>query len=40
MRSWKVLVLALFATITVMPLSFAEDGTAIKKAMKEAMSGG
>jgi surface antigen len=40
MRSWKVLVLALFATITVMPLSFAEDGKAIKKAMKEAMKGG
>ena len=35
MRSWKVFALALIATATVMPLTVAEDGKAIKKAMKE-----
>jgi surface antigen len=40
MRSWKVFALAFVATATMMPLTFAQDGKAIKKAMKEAMKGG
>jgi len=40
MRSFKVFALAFFASATVLPLAFAADGDAIKKAMKEAMKGG
>lgn len=40
MRSWKAFALAFVATATMMPLTIAQDGKAIKKAMKEAMKGG
>lgn len=40
MRSWKALALALFAAGTIVPLTIAEDASATKKAMKEAMKGG
>jgi len=40
MRSWKVLALALIATATIIPMTVAEDGKDIKKAMKLAMKGG
>ena len=40
MRSWKALALAFFATASILPLTFAAEGTATKKAMKEAMKGG
>jgi hypothetical protein len=40
MRSWKAFALAFVATAIMVPLTIAEDGKAIKKAMKEAMKGG
>ncbi|MFM7593239.1 MAG: hypothetical protein ACKO85_15730 [Isosphaeraceae bacterium] len=40
MRSAKTLAFAFFATATLLPLAFAADNTATKKAMKEAMKSG
>jgi surface antigen len=40
MRSVKILAFGFFATATLLPLAFAADNTATKKAMKEAMKGG
>lgn len=40
MRSFKVFVLAFVASATALPLAFAAEGDAIKKAMKEGMKKG